>query len=159
MPKKMWMMSWVILIFAACAFYTPGGGGGYGYPGNPPSGEPAPTQGGAYGEIDAGFYYNYLSPYGTWVDYAPYGYCWVPRNMGYRWRPYIEGRWEWTDCGWTWISDYDWGWIPFHYGRWGWDNDIGWFWVPGSVWSPAWVVWRWSPSYFGWAPVPHADGQ
>jgi hypothetical protein len=74
--------------------------------------------------------------------------------MGYRWRPYSDGRWVWTDYGWTWISDQEWGDIPFHYGRWGWDNEIGWFWVPGTVWGPAWVTWRSNDQYMGWAPLP-----
>jgi hypothetical protein len=74
--------------------------------------------------------------------------------MGYRWRPYSDGHWAWTDDGWTWIANEEWGDIPFHYGRWGWDNDLGWFWVPGSVWGPAWVTWRSSDQYMGWAPLP-----
>jgi hypothetical protein len=59
-----------------------------------------------------------------------------------------------TDYGWTWIANEPWGSIPFHYGRWGYDDDFGWFWVPGSVWGPAWVSWRWSNQYAGWAPLP-----
>jgi hypothetical protein len=74
--------------------------------------------------------------------------------MGYRWRPYSDGHWVWTDYGWTWIADQEWGDIPFHYGRWGWDNYIGWFWVPGTVWGPAWVTWRSNDQYMGWAPLP-----
>jgi hypothetical protein len=74
--------------------------------------------------------------------------------MGYRWRPYTDGHWVWTDYGWTWIANEEWGDIPFHYGRWGWDNDLGWFWVPGTVWSPAWVTWRSNDQYMGWAPFP-----
>lgn len=104
--------------------------------------------------LDIGYCYDYLAPYGTWIHHDSYGYVWCPRHMGYRWRPYSDGRWIWSDWGWTWISDYDWGWMPFHYGRWGWDNDCGWFWVPGTMWGPAWVMWRWSDLYFGWAPIP-----
>jgi hypothetical protein len=79
---------------------------------------------------------------------------WTPRNMGYRWRPYSDGQWILTDYGWTWNSHEEWGSIPFHYGRWGYDNDFGWFWVPDTVWGPAWVSWRWSDQYVGWAPLP-----
>jgi len=114
-----------------------------------------PYAGGAYGAPrDVSFFYEYLSPYGSWITLRPYGYVWVPRHMGYRWRPYADGRWVWTDYGWTWISEYDWGWVPFHYGRWGWDDDLGWFWVPDTIWGPAWVSWRTSALYFGWAPLP-----
>jgi len=105
-------------------------------------------------ELDIGYTYDYLSGYGTWVSYEPYGYVWCPRHMGYRWRPYSEGHWVWTDYGWTWIDDSEWGWVPFHYGRWGWDADLGWYWVPGTVWGPAWVTWRSSDLYVGWAPIP-----
>jgi hypothetical protein len=105
-------------------------------------------------DLDLDYCYNYLAPFGTWVSLDPWGYVWCPRHMGYNWRPYSEGHWVWTDYGWTWISDFDWGWIPFHYGRWGWDDDFGWFWVPGTAWGPAWVTWRSSDLYCGWAPFP-----
>ena len=105
-------------------------------------------------DLDIGYCYNYLAPYGSWVRMDPYGYVWCPRRMSYHWRPYSEGRWVWTDYGWTWISDESWGWITFHYGRWGWDNDFGWFWVPGTTWGPAWVSWRYNDQYCGWAPLP-----
>ena len=104
--------------------------------------------------LDIDYCYSYLSVYGPWVSLDPYGYVWRPRHMGYRWRPYSEGHWVWTDDGWTWIDDAEWGWVPFHYGRWGWDDDFGWYWVPGTVWGPAWVTWRSSDMYMGWAPIP-----
>jgi Family of unknown function (DUF6600) len=117
------------------------------------SGPASPPQ--AFGAtLDIGYCYDYLAPFGTWLQLDPWGYVWCPRHMGYRWRPYADGDWIWTDWGWTWMSDFEWGWMPFHYGRWGWDNDCGWFWVPGTVWGPAWVSWRWSDLYFGWAPIP-----
>ena len=105
-------------------------------------------------DMDSNDMYNYLSPYGNWINLPPYGYVWTPRNMGYRWRPYNNGHWVSTDYGWTWISHEEWGSIPFHYGRWGYDDYFGWFWVPGTVWGPAWVSWRWSNQYVGWAPLP-----
>ncbi|MBC7349527.1 MAG: hypothetical protein H5U05_06100 [Candidatus Aminicenantes bacterium] len=107
-----------------------------------------------YGEISISFIYDYLGRYGFWVNYNPYGYVWVPRGVGRHWRPYTQGRWVWTEYGWTWVSNHPWGWIPFHYGRWGWDNRLGWFWVPDVIWAPAWVVWRFGDLYIGWAPLP-----
>ncbi len=107
---------------------------------------------------DSSFFYDRLAAYGNWVDLKPYGYVWVPRQMGYRWRPYSDGYWIWTDFGWTWVSDQEWGDIPFHYGRWSREDDIGWFWVPGTVWGPAWVVWRSNEQYVGWAPLPPGTG-
>jgi hypothetical protein len=123
-------------------------------PGSRPGGAPAGAPQGFGVRLDIGYCYDYLAPFGSWIDLDPYGYVWCPRHMGYGWRPYSEGRWIWTDYGWTWVSDFDWGWMPFHYGRWGWDDDCGWFWVPGFDWGPAWVTWRWNDLYCGWAPVP-----
>lgn len=123
---------------------------------------PAETGGGAFvgtrGDVDINFFFDYLSPYGSWVEFSPYGYVWCPSDLGYGWHPYSHGHWVWTDYGWTWMSDYDWGWVPFHYGRWDWDDGLGWFWVPDTVWGPAWVSWCWSDDYIGWAPLPpYAD--
>ena len=123
-------------------------------PGSGPGGAPPGAPQGFGATLDIGYCYDYLAPFGSWIDLDPYGYVWSPRNMGYGWRPYSEGHWIWTDFGWTWVSDEDWGWMPFHYGRWGWDDDSGWFWAPGTVWGPAWVTWRWSDLYYGWAPIP-----
>ncbi|MGZ4034356.1 MAG: DUF6600 domain-containing protein [Bacteroidia bacterium] len=98
-------------------------------------------------------FYDNLSPYGQWVDYPNYGYVWVPQ-AGPDFVPYSSGGyWAWTDYGWTWVSNYDWGWAPFHYGRWDYDDYYGWFWMPGNEWGPAWVSWRRSPGYYGWAPL------
>jgi len=103
---------------------------------------------------DISYFYDYMSDYGHWVWNSPHGYVWIPRDVPYRWRPYSHGRWVWTNHGWTWISSFEWGWVPFHYGRWGWERDLGWYWVPDTVWGPAWVAWRSSDLYFGWAPLP-----
>jgi len=43
-----------------------------------------------------------------------------------------------TDDGMTWVSDYNWGWAPFHYGRWDYNDSYGWFWIPDNEWGPAW---------------------
>jgi len=98
-------------------------------------------------------FYDNLSPYGMWVNYPNYGYVWIP-NADPGFSPYATaGYWVYTEDGWTWVSDYPWGWAPFHYGRWDYDNGYGWFWVPDDEWGPAWVSWRSSPGYYGWAPL------
>lgn len=140
-----------ILFFSSCLIYVP-------YPeGSPPTRED-PYYEEDYREssssYDTSYFYDYLSPHGSWVYNSPYGYVWIPEIYRYGWRPYSNGNWAWSDFGWTWISDWEWGWIPFHYGRWGWDNYLGWYWVPDSTWGPAWVTWRRSSLYVGWAPVP-----
>lgn len=102
-------------------------------------------------------FYDQLSPYGSWVSYQDYGYVWVPDIPDFQ--PYYSnGQWVYTDYGWTWASDYSWGWAPFHYGRWLEDPSLGWLWVPGYDWGPAWVSWRGSSDYYGWAPLgPRMD--
>lgn len=98
-------------------------------------------------------FYDALSPYGVWVDDPDYGYAWVP-SAEPDFQPYrTNGHWVFTDYGWTWVSDYEWGWAPFHYGRWRYSDGYGWLWVPGYTWGPAWVAWRQSQGYYGWAPL------
>jgi hypothetical protein len=106
-------------------------------------------------EVSVSFqtFYDNLSPYGQWIDRPGFGYVWVPQ-VGSDFVPYSTGGyWAWSDYGWTWVSDYNWGWAPFHYGRWDYDNNYGWFWLPDNEWGPAWVSWRRSPGYYGWAPL------
>jgi hypothetical protein len=105
------------------------------------------------GSVSFQLFYDELSPYGMWVNNPNYGYVWIPDGEpGFS--PYATGgHWVFTDDGWTWFSDYPWGWATFHYGRWDYDDAYGWFWVPDSEWGPAWVSWRRSPGYYGWAPL------
>ena len=98
-----------------------------------------------------------LSPYGTWVDDSAYGRVWMPSIgiVGAGFSPYASGgHWALTEYGWTWISDWDWGWAPFHYGRWAVLGGRGWCWIPGTLWGPAWVSWRSGGGYVGWSPLP-----
>jgi len=97
-------------------------------------------------------FHHQLSPYGTWVNLAPYGQVWVANVPNFQ--PYsTNGYWTYTNYGWTWVSNYSWGWAPFHYGRWGYNNRYGWYWVPGYVWGPAWVAWSSGSNMYGWAPL------
>ncbi len=98
-------------------------------------------------------FYDDMSPYGDWVYHSRYGYVWTPR-VSNNFRPYsTNGHWVYTRRGWTWVSNYRWGWAAFHYGRWFRDRYYGWVWVPDTEWAPAWVTWRSSQGYFGWAPI------
>ncbi len=94
-----------------------------------------------------------LAQYGEWVNVPTYGQVWRPARVTAGWRPYLHGRWEWTDGGWLWVSDEPWGWAAYHYGRWAADSNYGWIWVPDYNWAPAWVTWRYSADYVGWAPL------
>jgi hypothetical protein len=99
-------------------------------------------------------FYDDLAPYGRWVFVAGPGWVWSPNDMQADWRPYQLGHWVFTDAGWTWASDEQWGSVVYHYGRWNQDPTYGWIWVPGTEWGPAWVAWNEGGGYVGWAPLP-----
>ncbi|HEY8089465.1 MAG TPA: DUF6600 domain-containing protein [Polyangiaceae bacterium] len=99
-----------------------------------------------------------LDPYGSWMDDPVYGTVWVPSSdvVGQDFAPYqTAGHWTYDD-DYTWNSDYDWGWIPFHYGRWVYASGFGWGWIPGRRYAGAWVDWRYGLDgypYIGWGPM------
>jgi probable HAF family extracellular repeat protein len=101
-------------------------------------------------------FYDQLSSQGDWCDCGNYGHVFRPR-VPHGWRPYCNGHWVWTNCGWYWDSDESFGWACFHYGRWIHEEDC-WCWVPGHEWAPAWVSWRTGPEHCGWAPLPPEAG-
>jgi uncharacterized protein DUF6600 len=109
------------------------------------------TQGASYD-----VFYDRLQSDGQWSNDETYGYVWQPNTAStdQNWRPYTDGRWVYTDRGWTWISNEKFGWATYHYGRWARLSDRGWVWIPGDQWAPAWVSWRESDDYVGWAPLP-----
>jgi uncharacterized membrane protein YgcG len=112
------------------------------------------------GDMDVTTFDETLGPYGQWVDTGEGpndGHAWRPDPdvVGEDFQPYATGgHWVSSDWGWTWESDYPWGWAPFHYGRWALTPSWGWVWYPGTVWAPAWVDWRFGGGYIGWAPLP-----
>jgi hypothetical protein len=98
-----------------------------------------------------------LDPYGSWVDDPTYGTVWVPSPdaVGPDFQPYLSGgHWAYDD-DYVWVSDYPWGWAPFHYGRWIYVESRGWSWIPGREYRGAWVTWSVDDgySYLGWAPM------
>jgi hypothetical protein len=102
-----------------------------------------------------------LEGHGTWVDDPTYGTVWVPSSteVGSDFTPYVTaGRWTYhPSTDYVWVSDYDWGWAPFHYGRWVMLPGHGWAWIPGRRYSGAWVTWRIGTGgygYVGWSPAP-----
>jgi hypothetical protein len=101
-------------------------------------------------------FYDRLSPDGQWFYDDDYGYVWQPKVAVSEssWRPYSDGHWVWTVRGWCWVSNEDFGWATYHYGRWVCVAGTGWVWRPGDEWAPAWVSWRQSDddAYCGWAP-------
>jgi hypothetical protein len=103
-------------------------------------------------------FYDRLAPEGRWFYDDDYGYVWQPNaaESTSNWRPYTDGHWVWTDRGWFWDSNEDFGWATYHYGRWVMVAGVGWVWIPGDQWAPAWVSWRQTDDddYVGWAPLP-----
>jgi len=119
------------------------------------------TKGAGFGERlsvaapqQGNIFYEGLATDGRWLSHDKLGWVWKPYNVSGDWRPYTVGRWIYSDYGWTWVSDEDWGWATYHYGRWFFDANFGWVWIPGTVWGPAWVSWRYGGGYIGWAPLP-----
>ncbi|MGA2669264.1 MAG: DUF6600 domain-containing protein [Ignavibacteria bacterium] len=122
-------------------------------------------------------FYDDLSPAGDWIQItkeeidkdlkdgegqaysseiapdAEFIFIWHPTVTEEGWRPYTNGRWEYTANGWMWVSNYTWGWAVFHYGRWWNSSKYGWVWLPGYVWAPAWVQWRITDNHIGWCPL------
>jgi Family of unknown function (DUF6600) len=96
----------------------------------------------AYGMSD-------LSYYGGFFDMPGYGLLWQPYFIGAGWNPFMYGAWLGDPCfnswiwnascgGYTWISGYPWGWLPYHYGTWIYLGNQGWAWQPGGfqAWQP-----------------------
>jgi len=120
----------------------------------------ASNEGDTYSDADPSALTDFhatLEPYGTWTEDATYGTVWSPSPsvVGPDFTPYVTaGHWVYDD-DYVWVSDYDWGWAPFHYGRWVY-NGIGWVWIPGRSYAGAWVSWRYGYGqwgYLGWAPL------
>jgi len=102
--------------------------------------------------VDFNTFQRELSPYGRWVYNPRFGQVWIYDDVNFK-PYYTDGHWEYTNYGWSWISDYEWGWAPFHYGRWEEDPYYGWMWIPGYEWASAWVSWSSVDDYYGWAPL------
>lgn len=116
---------------------------------------PAATPASAQAAVSISLFYGELAPHGRWFRHPRWGWAWFPTAVDAEWRPYARGQWAWTEeNGWYWISDEPFGWAVYHYGRWSYDADYGWIWIPGGTWGPAWVAFRESDDYIGWAPLP-----
>ncbi len=105
---------------------------------------------------DYNLFYDGLADQGDWYETIDYGYVFQPSVVvgDADWRPYLHGRWHYTDYGWYWDSQEPFGWATYHYGRWVRIVGRGWCWVPGFRWAPSWVCWREGGGGLGWAPLP-----
>lgn len=119
----------------------------------------APFARAAPGTVNFDFFYGAMPESGSWRESAILGFVWQPKIAATSpdWRPYTNGYWSQTDQGWTWVSNEDFGWATYHYGRWAKIPDNGWVWVPGFEWAPAWVSWRASPKFAARSGLPTAS--
>lgn len=121
-------------------------------------------------------FYDVLSPMGEWIQitkedidedlndgegqgYSSYLegddellFIWRP-SVDDGWKPYMNGKWEYTDHGWLWVSSDKWGNSTYNYGRWWNSPKYGWVWLPGYTWAPAWVRWKVTGNHFGWTAL------
>ncbi len=111
-------------------------------------------------------FYDVLSPMGEWIQITKedidedlsdgegegryssayyqddeFLFIWKP-SVENNWKPYSNGKWEYTDHGWLWASNDSWGNATYNYGRWWNSPKYGWVWLPGYTWAPAWVRWK-----------------
>jgi hypothetical protein len=121
---------------------------------------PIPLEGDAYADTDPSALSDFRGPlenHGTWVDDPTYGTTWMPEpaEVGPDFAPYVSaGHWSYQDDM-VWVSEYEWGWVPFHYGRWV-LVERGWAWIPGRAYAGAWVDWQMGDltyAYVGWSPT------
>jgi len=112
---------------------------------------PIATQAQRY-QVNISLFRQELSRHGRWMMHPRFGEVWYYNEPGFR-PYYTNGYWDYGPDGWEWVSDYEWGWATFHYGRWELDPYYGWLWIPGYEWAPAWVSWSEGNEYYGWAPM------
>lgn len=93
-------------------------------------------QGGGGGPMGSliGYGWSDLDNSGGWYPMSGYGMVWQPdggAEAGFD--PYGSGGWAMTQgLGYSWVSGYSWGWLPFHYGMWSYIDGFGWGWMPGQ---------------------------
>ena len=85
--------------------------------------------------------WNDLDYYGSWYSVPGYGMAWAPDNAGADFDPYGSGYWGYyTNVGYSWISAYPWGWLPYHCGEWNYfGGNAGWLWLPGACGPRHWL--------------------
>jgi hypothetical protein len=90
-----------------------------------------------------------LNYYGSYSNIPGYGTMWQPYFTGVGWDPFLDGAWSWyPGYGYTFVSAYPWGWMPYRYGNWAFVPGFGWMWQPGG-----WNNWVTVPHYTNTAAV------
>ena len=76
---------------------------------------------------------NDLNYYGSFVDMPGCGSMWRPYLASASFDPFANGVWAYyPHAGYSWVSPYPWGWLPFHSGAWAQCGAGGWGWRPGG---------------------------
>ncbi len=115
---------------------------------------PRPSESASRVPPEIRYYAGDLDGNGKWVYVdETESWCWTPTVVDADWSPYTNGYWGAYGGGMTWVSSEPWGYVTCHHGRWGWRVGLGWYWIPGVYYSPAWVAWHSTGSWFGWAPL------
>ena len=93
-----------------------------------------------------GYGYSDLNYYGAYTNVPGYGMMWQPYFTGVGWDPFMDGAWSfYPGYGYTFISAYPWGWMPYRYGNWLFVPGFGWMWQPGN-WNSWVTVPRYTPA-------------
>lgn len=81
-----------------------------------------------------------LNYYGNFMTLPGYGNVWQPFFTNAAWNPYMDGAWAWyPGAGYTFVSGYPWGWMPYRYGNWEFVPGYGWVWEPG-LWNSWYAI-------------------
>lgn len=101
-----------------------------------------------------------LNDNGTWLPIQEgkedYHFLPDPSRAAELTQPYRQGRWIYSDYGWTWQGTHPASWAVDHYGYWSrrLHPEKKWTWVPRALWLPSTVEWLQSGDYIGWRPGP-----
>ena len=84
---------------------------------------------GLYGTSDLNYYGSFSN-----ISGCGSGSFWRPYFASAAWSPYDNGMWAYygSNVGYSWVSPYPWGWLPFHSGNWVNCGAAGWGWQPGG---------------------------
>jgi hypothetical protein len=95
---------------------------------------PARVQQGGGSIMDSGIGWSDLDNAGGWYPLPGYGMVWQPFGVDADFDPYGNGMWAdfGGGFGYSWVSGYPWGWLPFHCGMWSYIGGFGWGWMPGA---------------------------
>ncbi|MEO6829185.1 MAG: FecR family protein, partial [Acidobacteriaceae bacterium] len=89
--------------------------------------------GGSIMDSAVGFGWSDLDNAGSWYPLPGYGMVWQPYGVGADFDPYANGMWAdfGGGLGYSWVSGYPWGWLPYNCGAWSYIGSFGWGWTPG----------------------------